>query len=181
MKSIHIVILVGLGVLLSCQPKSERAARADEDLDMVKSLFSDIPTYLVGKEIQKTIRLDGVDEKRVFVVDSILIDQDLKVLDGKDMIRVFTNGGYNKTTTDSLISYERKLGEKQGPLSMSIKKTNDQVDIELVGASDNVLFHSEVRRKYKFENGMLSRYQIHGMQQVTGKQPSRYEVVGIVN
>ncbi len=166
--------------LLACQDPENIAIKEDPFLREIDQLLSDQHGLILGQEVRKNVSSLGDTHEMVLTIDSAFFSADLEILGGKQLSRVFRPASYTKSTEGSMITLNRKKGERKGPKYMKVQTGAEGAvtQLEILEESDNMLFSTRTISQYTFVKGRLTSYQIEGMQKIIGLDPSEYKITG---
>lgn len=171
------ILFIPLLVLsYACISPDEVGIGADEDALALDRSLNDMLTFKDGSKLEKVVELDGEIESKTITFDALVIKKDLKTLNEYSFARLLRSTNYNKVVSDGEVLFERKLKEKNGPISILISK-NDQGKIKAVEMNfenENYLYDSSQSIQVKLENEMLKGYKVIGSRKLMGLDPSNY-------
>lgn len=149
----------------------------------IDSLISQQVRMLDGRKVNKKVILDGNEEVSTIGSDSIFWKSELSVFSNLEINKSSLIGAYDKVEKDNTIAFERREGEKKGPLNIKIISSGrDLLQVSGTLNDINPLYSSRQKLLLSFDekSQSLKSYQFSGYQKLILKDTIFFEVSGRV-
>lgn len=171
-----------LTLLFSCISPDEISVSADSEAKAIDELLKSVVGEQSGGVIHKQVQLNHEKQTVELAYDTVVVQNDLKVLTEISFGHLLREASYNKVATDQGVLFERKAKEKKGPVSVLVLKNEKKeiTGLDVIMEYENYLYHSNQKIVLEFESQKLAKYIIRGNRKLIGLDPSSYIIEVII-
>lgn len=170
--------------LVGCGTNSSSTSFEVQSFISIDSIMRNQQDRLLGKEVRKVVKIDGILEEKMITIDSGFMDSEWNFLSEFDLNKPGFVGGIEILREGNNVRYQPKANQTY-LLEFLEYQFNDQQEIQSVAGAfkdqkASMLYQSTRSFEFNFENELIVDYIISGYQKIVLKDTVLFEITGRV-